>query len=85
MLGIGGSAISVSTGGQYGFNTVAIARKDKELLAKSLGAQHYTTVNVGSGGGTDQLGGAKVIIATVTNGDAMAAVSAALDLTERSW
>src|SRR5450432_3614474 len=60
VLGIGGLGhLGVQFAATMGFNTVAIARgKDKEPLAEEL----------------DRLGGAKVIIATVTNGDAMAAV-----------
>jgi D-arabinose 1-dehydrogenase-like Zn-dependent alcohol dehydrogenase len=55
---------------------VAIARgKDKEPLAKKLGARHYIdSQSSDPAAELSMLGGAKVIIATVTNGDAMAAV-----------
>src|SRR3989440_10417067 len=59
-----------------GFNAVAIARgKDKEPLAKKLGARHYVdSQSSDPAAELTKLGGAKVIIATVTNGDAMASV-----------
>jgi D-arabinose 1-dehydrogenase-like Zn-dependent alcohol dehydrogenase len=55
---------------------VAIARgKDKEPLARKLGAKHYIdSEDADSAAELNKLGGASVIIATVTNGDAMAAV-----------
>jgi D-arabinose 1-dehydrogenase-like Zn-dependent alcohol dehydrogenase len=61
---------------KMGFETVAIARgKDKEAFAKKLGAHHYID-SQGSdpAAALNKLGGAKVVIATVTNADAMAAV-----------
>ena len=77
VLGIGGLGhLGVQYAAKMGFQTVAIARgKDKEPFARKLGARHYIDSQ-----GTDpaaelnKLGGASVIIATVTNGDAMAAV-----------
>jgi D-arabinose 1-dehydrogenase-like Zn-dependent alcohol dehydrogenase len=58
-----------------GFRTVAIARgTDKEALALELGAHHYidsAASNVSSE--LQKLGGAKIVLATVTNGPAMAA------------
>jgi D-arabinose 1-dehydrogenase-like Zn-dependent alcohol dehydrogenase len=56
-----------------GFKTIAIARgSDKEPLAKQLGAHHYIdsqTQDVAAE--LLKLGGAKVILATVTNAEAM--------------
>ncbi len=59
-----------------GFKTVAIARgKDKGPLGKKLGASHYVdSQEKNPAAELTKLGGAKVIIATVTNADAMAAV-----------
>ena len=77
VLGIGGLGhLGVQFATKMGFNTVAIARgKDKEPLAKKLGAQHYIdSQSSDPAAELTRLGGAKVIIATVTNGDAMAAV-----------
>ena len=77
VLGIGGLGhLGVQFAAKMGFNTVAIARgKDKEPLAKKLGAQHYIdSQSSDPAAELTKLGGAKVIIATVTNGDAMAAV-----------
>jgi D-arabinose 1-dehydrogenase-like Zn-dependent alcohol dehydrogenase len=58
-----------------GFNTVAIARgADKEQFAHGLGARHYidsTASNVAEA--LQKLGGARVILATVTDADAMSA------------
>jgi D-arabinose 1-dehydrogenase-like Zn-dependent alcohol dehydrogenase len=58
-----------------GFRTVAIARgKDKEALARELGAAHYIDSQASDPAAELQkLGGAKVVIATVTAGSAMAA------------
>jgi D-arabinose 1-dehydrogenase-like Zn-dependent alcohol dehydrogenase len=77
VLGIGGLGhLGVQYAARMGFKTVAIARgKDKEPLAKQLGAHHYIDSTAGDPAAElNKLGGAKVIIATVTNGDAMAAV-----------
>ena len=77
VLGIGGLGhLGVQYAARMGFNTVAIARgKDKEALAKKLGASHYIdSQSSDPAAELSRLGGAKVIIATVTNGDAMAAV-----------
>jgi D-arabinose 1-dehydrogenase-like Zn-dependent alcohol dehydrogenase len=77
VLGIGGLGhLGVQFAAKMGFNTVAIARgKDKEALAKKLGALHYIDSQAQDPAEElNKLGGAKAIIATVTNGDAMAAV-----------
>jgi D-arabinose 1-dehydrogenase-like Zn-dependent alcohol dehydrogenase len=77
VLGIGGLGhLGVQFAAKMGFKTVAIARgKDKEAFAKQLGAHHYID-SQGSDPAAElnKLGGANVIIATITNGDAMAAV-----------
>ena len=77
VLGIGGLGhLGVQFAAKMGFNTVAIARgKDKEPLAKKLGAMHYIDSQAQDPAAElNKLGGAKVIIATVTNADAMTAV-----------
>jgi D-arabinose 1-dehydrogenase-like Zn-dependent alcohol dehydrogenase len=77
VLGIGGLGhLGVQFAAKMGFKTVAIARgKDKGPLAKKLGAIHYIdSQSVDPAAELNKLGGAKVIIATVTNADAMAAV-----------
>jgi len=55
---------------------VAIARgKDKEAFAKQLGAHHYIDSRASDPAAElNKLGGASVLIATVTNADAMTAV-----------
>jgi D-arabinose 1-dehydrogenase-like Zn-dependent alcohol dehydrogenase len=65
-----------------GFKTVGIARgRDKEPLARKLGAHHYIDSQAQDPAAELQkLGGAKVILATVTNGDAMSAVQGGLAL-----
>jgi len=76
ILGLGGLGhLGVQFAAKMGFRTVAIARGgDKEALAKKLGAWRYIdnqavdpAVELG------KLGGAKVILATVTEGAAMGA------------
>src|SRR5258708_5623310 len=77
VLGLGGMGhLGVQCAGRAGYRTVAIARgKDKEALARELGAQHYIDSQAQDPAvELRNLGGAKVILATVTNGDAMAAV-----------
>jgi D-arabinose 1-dehydrogenase-like Zn-dependent alcohol dehydrogenase len=76
VLGLGGLGhLGVQFAARMGFRTVAIARgADKEPLAKKLGASHYI-----DSAATDpaveltKLGGAKVVLATVTDSPAMAA------------
>lgn len=77
VLGLGGLGhLGVQFAAKMGFKTVAIARgKDKESLAKTLGAWRYIDSQAQDPAAELQaLGGAKVILATVTVGDAMAAV-----------
>jgi D-arabinose 1-dehydrogenase-like Zn-dependent alcohol dehydrogenase len=59
-----------------GFKTIGIARgSDKEPLARNLGAWHYIDSQTQDPAAELQkLGGARVILATVTNSDAMHAV-----------
>jgi len=77
VLGIGGLGhLGVQYANKMGFKTVAIARgKDKEAFAKKLGAAHYIdSQEKNPAEELSKLGGANVVIATVTNADAMAAV-----------
>jgi len=76
VLGIGGLGhLGVQFAVKMGFKTVAIARgKDKGPLAKKLGAMHYIdSQEKNPAAELNKLGGAKVIIATVTNAEAMTA------------
>src|SRR6266516_1211585 len=77
VLGIGGLGhLGVQFAAKMGFKTVAIARgKDKEAFAKQLGAHHYIDSRASDPAAElNKLGGASVVIATVTNADAMTAV-----------
>jgi alcohol dehydrogenase/propanol-preferring alcohol dehydrogenase len=77
VLGIGGLGhLGVQFAAKMGFRTVAIARgKDKEPLARKLGAHEYIdSQNDDVGAALRKLGGARIVLATVTNSDAMAAV-----------
>jgi D-arabinose 1-dehydrogenase-like Zn-dependent alcohol dehydrogenase len=77
VLGLGGLGhLGVQFAAKAGFRTAAIARGgDKVALARQLGAQYYID-NQAQDPAAElrKLGGAKVILATVTSGDAMAAV-----------
>ncbi|HEX3869908.1 MAG TPA: alcohol dehydrogenase [Pirellulales bacterium] len=77
ILGLGGLGhLGVQYAAKMGFHTVAIARgKDKEPLARKLGASIYIdSQSQDPGEELRKLGGAKVVLATVTVGDAMSAV-----------
>jgi D-arabinose 1-dehydrogenase-like Zn-dependent alcohol dehydrogenase len=77
VIGLGGLGhLGVQYASRSGFNTVAIGRgNDKEALAKKLGASHYLdTATQDPAAELQKLGGAKVILATVTSADAMKAV-----------
>jgi D-arabinose 1-dehydrogenase-like Zn-dependent alcohol dehydrogenase len=77
VLGLGGLGhLGVQYAAKMGFRTVAIARgQDKEALAQKLGASQYIdSQSQDPAAKLRDLGGAKVILATVTVGDAMAAV-----------
>ena len=81
VLGVGGLGhIAVQYCAKMGFHTVAIARgKDKEALARQLGASVYIDTHVQNPAVELQgLGGAQVILATATHGEAMSATLAGL-------
>ena len=76
ILGIGGLGhLGVQFAHNMGFRTVAIARgKDKEPLAKKLGASLYIDSQTSDPAAElMKLGGARVILATATSAEAMAA------------
>jgi D-arabinose 1-dehydrogenase-like Zn-dependent alcohol dehydrogenase len=77
VLGIGGLGhLGIQFAAKMGFRTVAIARGlDKEPLARKLGAGSYIdSKKQDPAAELLKLGGAKIVLATVTNGDAMSAV-----------
>jgi D-arabinose 1-dehydrogenase-like Zn-dependent alcohol dehydrogenase len=81
ILGLGGLGhLGVQYAVKMGFKTVAIARgKDKEPLARKLGAWHYIdSQSQDPAAELAKLGGARAILATVTNGEAMSAVQGGL-------
>src|SRR5437879_313961 len=83
VLGLGGLGhLGVQFSVKMGFQTVGIARgQDKEPLAQKLGAHHYIDSQAQDPAAELlKLGGAKVILATVTNGDAMSAAQGGLGL-----
>ncbi|MEI5996504.1 alcohol dehydrogenase catalytic domain-containing protein [Paraburkholderia bengalensis] len=83
ILGIGGLGhLGVQFARRMGFRTVAIARgEDKAPLAKQLGAHHYIDSRTQNpADALKALGGAKIILATVTNADAMTATLGGLGL-----
>jgi len=83
VLGLGGLGhLAVQYAVKMGYKTVAIARgQDKAPLARQLGAMHYIDSQAQNPSAELQkLGGAKAILATVTNGDAMGAVQGGLGI-----
>jgi D-arabinose 1-dehydrogenase-like Zn-dependent alcohol dehydrogenase len=83
VLGIGGLGhLGIQFAAKMGFRTVAIARgKDKEALARKLGAQHYIDSQTQDPAQElTRLGGARVVLATVTSGKAMTAVLGGLGI-----
>lgn len=77
VVGLGGLGhLGIQFAEKCGFNTVAIGRgADKEPLATKLGAAHYIdSAAQDPAAELLKLGGAKVILATVTSPDAMKAV-----------
>jgi D-arabinose 1-dehydrogenase-like Zn-dependent alcohol dehydrogenase len=77
ILGIGGLGhLAIQYAAKMGLNTIAIARgEDKAPLARQLGASIYLdSQSQNPAAELQKLGGAKVILATVTNGQAMSAV-----------
>src|SRR5204863_9192909 len=82
--GIGGLGhLGIQYARQMGFETVALGRgKDKEPLARQLGAHHY--IDSGAGGAAaaelQKLGGAHVILATAPNAQAISALVVGLSV-----
>lgn len=76
VLGIGGLGhLGVQFASRMGYETVAIARgQDKEPLARELGAHHYIdSLAQDPAKELQALGGARVVLATVTHAGAMTA------------
>ena len=83
VLGIGGLGhLGVQFAVKMGFRTVAIARgKDKAALARELGASRYIDSEAQDPAAElTSLGGARVVLATVTSGSAMSAVVGGLGI-----
>jgi D-arabinose 1-dehydrogenase-like Zn-dependent alcohol dehydrogenase len=81
VLGLGGLGhLGVQFAAKMGFRTIGIARgRDKEPLARQLGAHHYIdSQSQDPAAELLKFGGAKVILATVTNAEAMSAASGGL-------
>jgi alcohol dehydrogenase len=79
--GIGGLGhLGVQFAARQGFRTVAVNRgRDKENLARSLGAHAYIdSATDDPAKALQTMGGAKAIIATVTNAEAMQAIAGGL-------
>ncbi|MGB6698948.1 MAG: alcohol dehydrogenase [Methylocella sp.] len=79
--GVGGLGhLGIQFAARQGFRTVAVNRgRDKEALARSLGAHDYLDSEEGDPAQALQaMGGAKAIIATVTSAGAMQAISGGL-------
>jgi D-arabinose 1-dehydrogenase-like Zn-dependent alcohol dehydrogenase len=77
VIGLGGLGhLAIQYAAKSGNNTVAIGRgSDKEALARKLGASHYIdSAAQDPAAELQKLGGAKVVLATVTAADAMQAV-----------
>jgi D-arabinose 1-dehydrogenase-like Zn-dependent alcohol dehydrogenase len=77
VLGIGGLGhLGVQFAQRLGYETIAVARgSDKEPLARELGAHHYVDSTAGDPSEALQaVGGVDLILATVTNAGAMAAL-----------
>ena len=75
--GLGGLGhLGVQFAAKMGFRTIAIARgQDKAPLARQLGAAHYIDTQAQDPAAElARLGGAKIILATVTNAEAMQSV-----------
>ena len=74
VVGIGGLGhLALQFAAKMGFRTVAVSRgKDKEVLAKKLGAHHYIDTETQKvAEELQKWGGAKVVLATGTSGKAM--------------
>jgi len=86
VLGVGGLGhLGVQYAAAMGFDTVAIARgTDKEPLARDLGARHYVDSTASDPAEElTRLGGAVVVLSTVTNGDAVASTIGGLGVDGR--
>lgn len=83
ILGIGGLGhLGIQFAAKMGFNTVAIGRgKDKEEMVKNLGAKQYID-NRSQNAAQEliNLGGAKVILATLPSGKAMGEILGGLGI-----
>jgi D-arabinose 1-dehydrogenase-like Zn-dependent alcohol dehydrogenase len=83
VLGVGGLGhLGIQYASKMGFDTVAIARgEDKAQLAQTLGARAYIDSNAQDPGkALQKMGGARVILATVTSGKAMTVALGGLGL-----
>ncbi len=83
ILGVGGLGhLAVQFAAKMGFKTVAVARgRDKELLVRKLGALHYVDSQAQDvAAELGKLGGARVIVATITSGKAMSAAIGGLSV-----
>jgi D-arabinose 1-dehydrogenase-like Zn-dependent alcohol dehydrogenase len=81
VLGVGGLGhLAIQFAARMGFRTVAIARGgDKEALTRELGARRYIdSQREDAAAELTKLGGARIIVATVTSGSAMSAVVSGL-------
>ena len=79
--GVGGLGhLGIQFAARQGFRTVAVNRgRDKETLARSLGASDYIdSAAEDPAKALTAMGGAKAILATVTNGQAMQAIAGGL-------
>jgi alcohol dehydrogenase len=79
--GVGGLGhLGIQYAARQGFRTVAVNRgRDKEALARELGATDYIdSAAEHPGKALTAMGGAKAILATVTNGPAMQAIAGGL-------
>src|SRR5262249_33376161 len=79
--GVGGLGhLGIQFSAKQGFRTVAVNRgRDKEALARTLGAQRYIdSAATDPAAALQSIGGAKAILATVTNADAMQAIAGGL-------
>ena len=79
--GVGGLGhLGIQFAARQGFHTVAVNRgRDKEALARSLGAHDYIDSAADDAAHVlRDMGGAKAILATVTNADAMQAIAGGL-------
>jgi D-arabinose 1-dehydrogenase-like Zn-dependent alcohol dehydrogenase len=86
VLGIGGLGhLAIQFASKMGFRTIAIARgTDKGPLARQLGAGHYIdSAAADPASELQRLGGAKIIIATATSAQAIAATIGGLSLDGR--